>query len=130
MQTSDQAIDAVERYSPAEERFNRRRRTVGLWLAPAVLLVLLALPMPLTVAGHRMAAIMALVVVLWMTEALPMAVTAMRSSMPMPIRLGGVPTGVAIPPTDAPKEVRSIKPSANCRTECREVSSRGATRIR
>jgi sodium-dependent dicarboxylate transporter 2/3/5 len=81
LQTSDQAIDAVERYSPAEERFNRRRRTVGLWLAPAVLLVLLALPMPLTVAGHRMAAIMGLVVVLWMTEALPMAVTAMLGPM-------------------------------------------------
>ena len=81
MQTSDQAIDAVERYSPAEERFNRRRRTVGLWLAPAVLLVLLALPMPLSVAGHRMAAIMGLVVVLWMTEALPMAVTAMLGPM-------------------------------------------------
>ena len=48
----------------------------------------------------------------------------------MPIRFGGVPTGVAIPPTDAPNEVRSISPSANCRTECLEASSRGATRIR
>jgi solute carrier family 13 (sodium-dependent dicarboxylate transporter), member 2/3/5 len=81
LQTSNQAIDAVESYSPAEERFNRRRRTVGLWLAPAVLLVLLVLPMPLSVAGHRMAAIMGLVVVLWMTEALPMAVTAMLGPM-------------------------------------------------
>ena len=60
MQTFNQAIEAVESYSPAEERFNRRRRTVGLWLAPAVLLVLLLLPMPLPVAGHRMAAILAL----------------------------------------------------------------------
>ena len=34
LQTFNQAIDAVESYSPAEERFNRRRRTVGLWLAP------------------------------------------------------------------------------------------------
>jgi sodium-dependent dicarboxylate transporter 2/3/5 len=70
-------VDAVESYSPAEERFNRRRRTVGLWLAPAVLLVLLAVPLPLGEASHRMAAILGLVVVLWMTEALPMAVTAM-----------------------------------------------------
>jgi solute carrier family 13 (sodium-dependent dicarboxylate transporter), member 2/3/5 len=77
LQTFNQAIEAVESYSPAEERFNRRRRTMGLWLAPAVLLLLLALPMPLPVAGHRMAAILALVVVLWMTEALPMAITAM-----------------------------------------------------
>jgi solute carrier family 13 (sodium-dependent dicarboxylate transporter), member 2/3/5 len=77
LQSFNQAIDSVESYSPAEERFNRRRRTVGLWLAPAVLLVLLALPLPLNVAGHRMAAILGLVVVLWTTEALPMAVTAM-----------------------------------------------------
>jgi sodium-dependent dicarboxylate transporter 2/3/5 len=81
LQTFNQAIDAVESYSPAEEQFNRRRRTVGLWLAPAVLLVLLLLPMPLSGAGHRMAAIMGLVVVLWMTEALPMAVTAMLGPM-------------------------------------------------
>jgi sodium-dependent dicarboxylate transporter 2/3/5 len=81
LQTFNQAIDAVESYSPAEERFNRRRRTVGLWLAPAVLLVLLALPLPLPVAGHRMAAILGLVVVLWTTEALPMAVTAMLGPM-------------------------------------------------
>ena len=77
MQTFNQAIEAVESYSPAEERFNRRRRTVGLWLAPSVLLSLLALPIPLPLAGHRMAAILALVVVLCVTEALPMAVTAM-----------------------------------------------------
>jgi solute carrier family 13 (sodium-dependent dicarboxylate transporter), member 2/3/5 len=77
LQTFNQAIEAVESYSPAEERFNRRRRTVGLWLAPAILLLLLALPVPLPVAGHRMGAILALVVVLWVTEALPMAVTAM-----------------------------------------------------
>ena len=77
MQTFNQATEAVESYSPAEERFNRRRRTVGLWLGPAVLLALLALPLPLPAAGHRMAAILALVVVLWVTEALPMAVTAL-----------------------------------------------------
>ncbi len=81
MQTFNQAIEAVESYSPAEERFNRRRRTAGLWFSPAVLVVLLALPLPLPVAGHRMAAIMGFVVVLWMTEALPMAVTAMLGPM-------------------------------------------------
>jgi solute carrier family 13 (sodium-dependent dicarboxylate transporter), member 2/3/5 len=77
LQTFNQAIDAVESYSPAEERFNRRRRTVGLALAPTVFLLLLALPLPLPLAAHRMAAVMALVVVCWITEALPMAVTAM-----------------------------------------------------
>jgi solute carrier family 13 (sodium-dependent dicarboxylate transporter), member 2/3/5 len=64
LQTFNQAIEAVESYSPAEEWFDRRRRTAGLWLGPAVLLVLLGLPLPLPVAGHRMAAILALVFVL------------------------------------------------------------------
>jgi sodium-dependent dicarboxylate transporter 2/3/5 len=77
LQTFNQALEAVESYSPAEEQFNRRRRTVGLALGPLVLVALLAAPLPLPLAAHRMAAIMAAVVVLWVTEALPMAVTAM-----------------------------------------------------
>jgi solute carrier family 13 (sodium-dependent dicarboxylate transporter), member 2/3/5 len=78
MRRLHEAIGAVETYSPAEERFNRRRRTAGLFVAPAVLLLILALPMPgLAPAGHRLAAVMAAVVVLWVSEALPMAVTAL-----------------------------------------------------
>lgn len=77
MQTFNQALEAVESYSPAEEQFNRRRRTAGLVLGPLVLVSLLIAPLPLPIAAHRMAAIMATVVVLWITEALPMAVTAM-----------------------------------------------------
>jgi len=77
LQTFNQALEAVESYSPAEEQFNRRRRTVGLAAAPLVFLAVFLLPLPLPVAAHRMAAVMALVVVCWITEALPMAVTAM-----------------------------------------------------
>ncbi len=76
MRSFDQAIEAAEVYSPAEERFNRRRRTVGLFLAPAVMAVIWAAPLPVEGAAHRMAAIMGLVVVLWVSEALPMAATA------------------------------------------------------
>ena len=77
MQTFHEAVGAVETFSPAEEQFNRRRRTAGLFAAPAVFLILLYAPMgALPVAAHRMAAIMGLVVVLWLSEALPLAVTA------------------------------------------------------
>jgi sodium-dependent dicarboxylate transporter 2/3/5 len=69
--------DAVETLSPAEERLNRMRSTAGLALAPAALLLLLIVPFPnLSPQAHRLAAILAAVVVLWITEALPMAVTA------------------------------------------------------
>ncbi len=76
MRTLHEAIGAVETYSPAEEAFNRRRRTWGLFLGPLVCLVVGIAPLPLEPAAHRMAAILALVVVLWISEALPMAITA------------------------------------------------------
>ena len=77
MRSFSQAIEAAETYSPAEERFNRRRRTVGLFLAPAVMAALWLAPLPLATEAHRMAAILGLVGVLWVSEALPMAVTAL-----------------------------------------------------
>lgn len=76
MRTLHEAIGAVETYSPAEEAFNRRRRTWGLFLGPLVFAVAWAAPLPVPAPAHRLAAILAMVVVLWITEALPMAVTA------------------------------------------------------
>ena len=81
MQTFHEAVGAVETFSPAEEQFNRRRRTAGLFAAPAIFLILLYAPMgALPVPAHRMAAVMGLVVTLWLTEALPLAVTAILGS--------------------------------------------------
>jgi sodium-dependent dicarboxylate transporter 2/3/5 len=77
LQTFSQALAAVESYSPAEEQFNRRRRTAGLVLAPVVFAVLWAAPLPLAGPAHRLAAVLGLVVVLWITEALPVSVTAL-----------------------------------------------------
>lgn len=77
MQTIREQVEAVETYSPAEERFNRLRATAGLVLAPVTLVALLVAPFPsLSVQAHRLAAILATIVVLWITEALPMAITA------------------------------------------------------
>ena len=78
MRTLHEAIGAVETYSPSEERFNRRRRTAGLLLAPVVLVAVLLAPTPgLSPQAHRLAAVMLTVILLWVSEALPMAVTAM-----------------------------------------------------
>ncbi len=77
MRTFHEALGSVETYSPAEEQFNRRRRTTGLVLAPLTLVVMLLAPLPLTPSAHRMGAILAMVVVLWITEALPITVTAL-----------------------------------------------------
>ena len=67
----------AERLSEGEEKFERIRRRVGAVLAPVVLVALLVAPLPLEGPAHRLAAVMATVVVLWITEALPMPVTAL-----------------------------------------------------
>ncbi len=54
------------------------RHRVGAVLAPLVFFLLLALPLSgLTPAAHRLAGVLAAVVVLWVTEALPLAATAL-----------------------------------------------------
>jgi sodium-dependent dicarboxylate transporter 2/3/5 len=64
--------------SEIEARFDRRRRAVGLVLAPVMLVGLIALPMPgLTPQAHALAGVAAMTVVLWVTEAVPLAVAAL-----------------------------------------------------
>jgi sodium-dependent dicarboxylate transporter 2/3/5 len=77
MRSLHEAVGASEAYSPAEELFNRRRRTIGLIAGPLVLIVLLLAPLPIQRPAHTLAAILAMMVVLWITEALPLAVTAL-----------------------------------------------------
>ena len=77
MQSFHEALSAAEVYSPAEDAFNRRRRTAGLVLGPIVFVALLFAPLSLALEAHRLAAILGLVVVLWLSEALPLAVTAL-----------------------------------------------------
>jgi len=63
--------------SAGEERFERVRQTSGLILGPLVFVALWLLPLGgLTVSAHRLAAIMGLVIVFWLTESIPIAVTA------------------------------------------------------
>jgi sodium-dependent dicarboxylate transporter 2/3/5 len=78
IRTRQQAVEAVETYSPAEQQFNQRRKTVGMVVGPLVFAGLLALPFAsLPGPAHRLAAILGLVVVFWITEAIPLAVTAL-----------------------------------------------------
>jgi solute carrier family 13 (sodium-dependent dicarboxylate transporter), member 2/3/5 len=65
------------RLSAAEERFERRRRTVGLFLGPIVLALVLVIPFDLDGNQHRLLAILAFVIVWWVTEAIPIPVTAL-----------------------------------------------------
>src|SRR5688572_3478427 len=94
MRTFHGATEAVETYSPAEEAFNTRRRTIGLFLGPAVFLALLFAPLPLPDPAHRVASILAMMVVFWVTEALPLAVTALLGPV-LAVLLGVAPVRTA-----------------------------------
>ena len=64
--------------TPGEQRFEAIRGRTGMVLAPLVFAALLMAPLGgMKPEAHRLAAVMAAVVILWITEALPMPVTAL-----------------------------------------------------
>jgi sodium-dependent dicarboxylate transporter 2/3/5 len=68
--------------SPQEEFFESARRRVGFVMAPVLFLAVWFFPIPgLAEPAHRLLAVLAAVVTLWITEALPLAVTALLGPM-------------------------------------------------
>jgi sodium-dependent dicarboxylate transporter 2/3/5 len=64
--------------SPAEERFERCRHTVGLFLGLCIAVLLAILPMPsLTPKAHTLAAIIGWIVVWWVTKPIPIPISAL-----------------------------------------------------
>lgn len=69
---------STAKVSDAEARFDALRRRVGLIAAPVVFLGLLLTPMPgLSEEAHSLAAITAMTVLLWVTEAIPLPAAAL-----------------------------------------------------
>ena len=78
--------ETPEVLSPREQQFDRWRRTVGLFLGPAIGLLILLLPLPaLTPSAHRLASILGLVLTFWITEAIPIPATALLGATLMPV---------------------------------------------
>ena len=62
----------------AKNTFDEKRRRLGLFLGPFICLLLYFIPIPdLNPAAHRLLAIMGLVITFWVTEAIPLPVTAL-----------------------------------------------------
>jgi sodium-dependent dicarboxylate transporter 2/3/5 len=80
--------------SPAEERFEKGRRTVGLFLAPVVTIVFALLPFDLPNDQHLLAAILLGVIVLWITEPVPIPIGGL-------IGVGAIVVLGVVPPDDA-----------------------------
>lgn len=67
-----------EMISEGEKRFEHYRKTISLFLGPAVFFYLLLTPMPsLSSGAHRLASILGLVLIYWIGEPVPIPVTAL-----------------------------------------------------
>lgn len=93
---------AEGRLSAAEARFERRRRSVGLVLGPAAFVLLLAFPPEgLGTGAGRLLAVVAWVLAWWITEAVPLPVTAVLGPA-LAVALGVVPVRDAFAPFGDP----------------------------
>lgn len=68
---------AEEKFTEAEKRFERSRRTIGLFLGPVIAVAVFILPLrSLSREAHSLAAVISWVVIWWVSEAIPIPVTA------------------------------------------------------
>ena len=69
--------EVQETLSPAEQRFERGRRTIGLFAGPIVGILVYLLCAPLDAPQQRLAGILSFVIIYWISEAIPIPVTSM-----------------------------------------------------
>jgi sodium-dependent dicarboxylate transporter 2/3/5 len=83
MATKPQDVTAPkEAVSEQEEAFDRWRKGIGLFLGPLVALAVYSMDMPsLTPKAHTLAAILSWTVIWWVCEPIPLAMSALFSSM-------------------------------------------------
>jgi len=70
--------DFQQSFSPQEERFEWWRQTIGLFAGPLIFILIYLIPATsLSGQGHMLAAILGLVITWWISEAIPIPVTAL-----------------------------------------------------
>jgi solute carrier family 13 (sodium-dependent dicarboxylate transporter), member 2/3/5 len=66
-----------QKLTPKEERFEKGRRTIGLFLGPLALLLVAVLPMDIPPEQQNLAAVLAFVIIYWISEAIPIPITGL-----------------------------------------------------
>ena len=78
LKTTKETIKLSLVISPAEEKFDWWRKTLGFFIGPLLFALLYLWPMPtLSPEAHRLIAILGLVLSYWISEAIPIPVTAL-----------------------------------------------------
>ena len=68
----------AQRVKEAEQAFDRKRRTIGLFGAPLLAVLVFLTPIDgLTLEAHKLLSIMVLVALWWITEPVPIPVTSL-----------------------------------------------------
>jgi len=84
--------------SPGEEKAERLRKMSGLVIAPVIFIALYLIPLgTMTPVQHKLTAVTGLVIVLWLTETIPIPVTAMLGAV-LNVLLGVAPAKVVLAP--------------------------------
>ncbi len=84
--------------SPTEEKAEELRNLLGFFLGPLAFVVLYLVPLgSMTPVQQRLTAVMGLVIVLWLTESIPIPVTAMLGAL-LNVILGVAPAKVVFSP--------------------------------
>ncbi len=77
MSDYEENIEAEEVISPAEASFERWRNRAGFFLAPLAFLIVYFAPLNLKPEAHSLAAVISVIIILWICESLPMPITAL-----------------------------------------------------
>ena len=90
----DKSAEA-QKVKEAEQAFDRRRRTFGLVVAPILAIAVMLTPIDaLTLEAHKILAITVLVAMWWITEPVPIPVTALLGPT-LAVITGAIPIGTA-----------------------------------
>lgn len=85
----------AQKIKEAEQAFDRRRRTFGLVVAPILAVIVMLTPIDaLTLEAHKLLAIMVLVALWWITEPVPIPVTALLGPT-LAVITGAIPVSAA-----------------------------------
>lgn len=77
-----ETLAAEEKISSVEEKFEFWRGRVGIFLGPALFILVLLLPFPaLSSSAHKLLAVLALVITFWITEAIPIPISALLGAV-------------------------------------------------